>query len=175
MRYDQNDRESSNVEDRRGEGGGGFRFPGGGIQIPIGGGGMSLTTLLIIGAVMLLLGINPLDMLFGTGGRINMPDLPRTERPTTREGTPSNIPGLPGSPQNQAGGEDQEKAFISRVLADTEDVWTSVFQEFRQNLHRSAVGALYGHHADSLRRRPGRDGAVLLSARQESLRRSRFL
>ena len=30
MRYDQNDRESSNVEDRRGEGGGGFRFPGGG-------------------------------------------------------------------------------------------------------------------------------------------------
>jgi uncharacterized protein len=128
MRYDQNDRESSNVEDRRDEGGGGLRFPGGGIQIPIGGGGMSLTTLLIIGAVMLLLGINPLDMLFGTGGRINMPDLPRTERPTTREGTPSNIPGLPGSPQNQAGGEDQEKAFISRVLADTEDVWTSVFK-----------------------------------------------
>ena len=67
MRYDQNDRESSNVEDRRGQGGGGFRFPGGGIQIPIGGGGMSLTTLLIIGAVMLLLGINPLDVLFGTG------------------------------------------------------------------------------------------------------------
>ena len=128
MRYDQNDRESSNVEDRRGEGGGGFRFPGGGIQIPIGGGGMSLTTLLIIGAVMLLLGINPLDMLFGTGGRINMPDLPRTERPTTRERTPSNIPGLPGSPQNQAASEDQEKAFISRVLADTEDVWTSVFK-----------------------------------------------
>ena len=29
MRYDQNDRESSNVEDRRGQGGGGFRFPGG--------------------------------------------------------------------------------------------------------------------------------------------------
>ena len=85
MRYDQNDRESSNVEDRRGEGGGGFRFPGGGIQIPIGGGGMSLTTLLIIGAVMLLLGINPLDVLFGTGGQINMPDLPRTERPVTRD------------------------------------------------------------------------------------------
>ena len=36
MRYDQNDRESKNVEDRREEGGGGFPFPGGrgGIQIP---------------------------------------------------------------------------------------------------------------------------------------------
>ena len=130
MRYDQNDRESSNVEDRRGQGGGGFRFPGGGIQIPIGGGGMSLTTLLIIGAVMLLLGIIPLDVLFGTGGHINMPDLPRTERPVTRDRSPNNIPGLPGSPQNQTASEDQEKAFISRVLADTEDVWTSVFKSF---------------------------------------------
>lgn len=130
MRYDQNDRESSNVEDRRGEDGGGFNFPGGGIRIPIGGGGMSLTTLLIIGALMLFMGINPLDVLFGTGGQINMPDLPRTERPTTRDRSPSNIPGLPGSAQNQTAGEDQEKAFISRVLADTEDVWGSVFKTF---------------------------------------------
>ena len=57
MRYDEQDRESSNVEDRRGQGGGGgFRFPGGGgrgIQIPMGrgGGGFSITTLLIIGAI----------------------------------------------------------------------------------------------------------------------------
>lgn len=130
MRYDQNDRESSNVEDRRGEGGGGFRLPGGGIQIPIGGGGMGITTLLIIGALMLFMGINPLDVLLGTGGQINMPDLPRTERPVTRDRSPGNIPGLPGSPQTQAAGEDQEKAFISRVLADTEDVWTSVFKSF---------------------------------------------
>ena len=130
MRYDQNDRESSNVEDRRGEGGGGFRLPGGGIQIPIGGGGMSITTLLIIGALMLFMGINPLDVLFGTGGQINMPDLPRTERPVTRDRSPGNIPGLPGSPQTQAAGEDQEKAFISKVLADTEDVWTAVFKSF---------------------------------------------
>jgi predicted metalloprotease len=128
MRYDQNDRESSNVEDRRGEDGGGFNFPGGGIRIPIGGGGMSLTTLLIIGALMLFMGINPLDVLFGTGGQINMPDLPRTERPTTRDRSPGNIPGLPGSPRTA--GEDQEKAFISKVLADTEDVWTSVFKSF---------------------------------------------
>jgi predicted metalloprotease len=127
MRYDENDRESSNVEDRRGEGGGGFPFPGG-FQIPIGGGGMSLTTLLIVGALMLFMGINPLDVLFGTGGQINMPQLPRTERPANR--TPNDIPGLPGSRQTQTAGSDQEKAFISKVLADTEDVWTAVFKSF---------------------------------------------
>ena len=68
MRYDDQDRESGNVEDRCGQGGrGGFPFPGGGrIQIPMGGsGGFSFTTLLIIGAVMLLFGINPLDILRG--------------------------------------------------------------------------------------------------------------
>jgi uncharacterized protein len=129
MRYDQNDRESNNVEDRRGQdGGGGFQFPGGGIQIPIGGGGMSITTLLILGALLLFMGINPLDVLLGTNGQINMPQLPHAERPADR--TPGNIPGLPGSPRTQAAGEDEEKVFISKVLADTEDVWTTVFKSF---------------------------------------------
>ncbi|MET0407692.1 MAG: neutral zinc metallopeptidase [Hyphomicrobium sp.] len=131
MRYDQNDRESSNVEDRRGQdgGGGGFQFPGGnGIQIPIGRGGFSITTLLIIGAVMLFFGINPLDVLLGTNGQIQMPQLPQTERP---DRSPSgNIPGLPGSQTKTAGDDDSEKAFIGKVLADTEDVWTSVFKSF---------------------------------------------
>ncbi|WP_045836293.1 neutral zinc metallopeptidase [Hyphomicrobium sp. 99] len=132
MRYDQNDRESSNVEDRRGQDGGGFQFPGGGggIQIPLGGkGGFSITTLLIIGAVMLLFGINPLDVLLGTnGGQINMPQMPHSDRPSSR--SPSDIPGLPGSAKKQAAGDDSEAVFIKRVLADTEDVWTSVFKRF---------------------------------------------
>ncbi|MBY0560376.1 neutral zinc metallopeptidase [Hyphomicrobium sp.] len=129
MRYDQDDRESSNVEDRRGQGGGGgFQFPGGGIQIPLGGkGGFSLTTLLIIGAVMLMFGINPLDVLFGTNGQISMPQMPHSDRPSR---SPSDIPGLPGSPQKQAAGDDSEAVFVKRVLADTEDVWNSVFKGF---------------------------------------------
>ncbi len=130
MRYDQNDRESCNVEDRRGQdGGGGFQFPGG-IQLPIGGGGggFSITTLLIIGALMMFMGINPLDVLFGSGGQINVPQLPHSERPADR--SPDNIPGLPGSPQKQAANQDDEKVFISKVLADTEDVWTAVFKSF---------------------------------------------
>lgn len=143
MRYDDQDSESSNVEDRRGQGGGGFRFPGGGgggIQIPIGG-GMSFTTLLIIGAIMLLFGINPLDILRGGigggGGGFDVPNMPRSER-QSRPDT-SDIPGLPGSPspsssrEQQAGtpkSSDEQKVFISRVLKDTEDVWSRVFQTF---------------------------------------------
>ena len=62
MRYDDQDRESKNVEDRRGQGGGGVFGNGGGIQIPIpmgggGRGGFSLTTMLIIGAVIVTLAI----------------------------------------------------------------------------------------------------------------------
>ncbi len=139
MRYDDQDSESSNVEDRRGQGGGGFRFPGGGgggIQIPIGG-GMSLTTLLIIGGIMLLFGINPLDILRGgiggDGGGFNVPQMPRSERQTRPSA--DDIPGLPGSPggQQQAGtpkSSDDQKVFISRVLKDTEDVWSRVFASF---------------------------------------------
>jgi hypothetical protein len=138
MRYDDSDRESKNVDDRRGEGGGGFPFPmgqgGRGFRIPIGGkGGMSLTSLLIIGAIMLFFGINPLDVLLGTGGG-NFPDvqLPRMDQPRTSERSPIDIPGLPGSGgQKQAQspqGEDAMKTFISRVLADTEDVWSRVFE-----------------------------------------------
>ena len=132
MRYDQNDRESSNVEDRRGQSdGGGFQFPGGGIQIPLGGkGGFSITTLLIIGAVLMLFGINPLDVLLGTNGQISMPQMPHSERPSR---SPSDIPGLPGSQQKQAAGDDSEAVFVKRVLADTEDVWTSVFKSFGSN------------------------------------------
>ncbi|HET6388034.1 KPN_02809 family neutral zinc metallopeptidase [Hyphomicrobium sp.] len=128
MRYDQNDRESSNVEDRRGQGPGGFPFPRGGMQIPIGGrGGFSLTSLLIIGAVMLLFGINPLEVLLGPNSQISMPDMPHSERPSRG---PSDIPGLPGSRQSQSPGSDDEAIFVKRVLADTEDVWNSVFKSF---------------------------------------------
>mgnify|MGYP001301466326 CR=1 FL=1 len=138
MRYDENDRTSSNVEDRRGQGGG-FGFPGGGgIQIPIGGkGGFSLTTLLILGAIMLFFGVNPLDILRGGpggGGGFDIPQLPRVDqgqRPTSSR-NPFEIPGLPGGGQAQRvpAANDEMATFVKRVLADTEDVWNKVFEQF---------------------------------------------
>lgn len=142
MRYDDNDRQSKNVDDRRGQRGGGFRFPGGGgggrgIQIPIGGkGGMSLTSLLILGAIMLFFGINPLEVLLG-GGQ-GFPDISQPPQQTQTERRPAgrnpfDIPGMPGAeqtaePKSGPQAVDEMKVFISRVLADTEDVWNRQFQ-----------------------------------------------
>lgn len=130
MRYDEQDRESKNVEDRRDQGGG---FPGmrGGMQIPMGGGGMSFTMMLIIGAVMLLLGMNPLDLLRGMapgGGGIQIP-LPQGGQPGARTGdNPFQLPGR-GGPATTP--EDEALAkFVKRVLADTEDVWGRAFKAF---------------------------------------------
>ena len=153
MRYDENDRESSNVDDRRGQGGGGmFRFPGsmggrGGrrvrIPFPSGrggrrGGGLSLISLLVIGGIMLMLGINPLKFLSGGGlpDMSGMPQMPRVDSgPTTRTGNnPFNIPGLPGNQRttNAPRPDDQLASFTKKVLADTEDVWGRVFKSFGQ-------------------------------------------
>lgn len=136
MRYDENDRESSNVEDRRGQREGGM-FGGGGsgggmpIPIPMGGrGGFSLTTLLIIGALMLLFGMNPLDVLTG-GGNVDMSRVPQMPRMDEGRGTgrsQGEIPGLPGGRAQQSGGQEELARFTRRVLADTEDVWDRVFK-----------------------------------------------
>ena len=133
MRYDDQDRESSNVEDRRGQGGGGM-FGGGG-----GGGGFSLTTMLIIGGLMLLFGFNPLDLITGGGGSADMgrvPQMPRVDdgRQTQAGRNPFEIPGLPGGSQGQpqGAGQDELGRFTRRVLADTEDVWKRAFKSAGQ-------------------------------------------
>ena len=140
MRYDEGDRESENIEDRRGQFGRRLRFPRGGrrvqIPIPMGrrSGGLSLTTLLILGALMLILGINPLDLLQGGPGGGRLPDLSREiQLPPGGPGGTASRRGieLPGrdSGRTAAQGEDAVKRFVARVLADTEDVWSSVFEQ----------------------------------------------
>lgn len=154
MRYDDQDRESGNVEDRRGQSGGGgmFRFPGGfgrgrggRVQIPFpmgrggGRGGFSITTLIIIGVVMWFLGFNPLKLLTG-GGQGGLPDvsqmpqMPKFDRPTRqvrRDNGGFQIPTSRDAPrQAPARPDDHLVTFTKRVLADTEDVWSRVFQKF---------------------------------------------
>ncbi len=106
MRLD-DERESSNVEDQRGLGGG---FPRGGIRI----GGLG-AVILIVGA--LLLGVDPTLVLSLLSGA----DVPAT-RQTTRNPSPNGTPA-----QN-----DPERRFVARVLASTEDVWGRQFQAMRQ-------------------------------------------
>jgi predicted metalloprotease len=119
MRYGEGDRESEYVEDRRGRGGGAFPGGGRGIVVP-GGGGLGIGWLIIIGVVCLLLGINPLAFL--TGRDLQIPDMPRP----ARTGAPD-ITGLPG--KGGVGNSTDEMArFVSRVLADNEDVWDRVFK-----------------------------------------------
>lgn len=128
MRYGATDRESEHVEDRRGRGGplfpGGRMFPrgGGGVSIPVGRRGLGLGWILLIGIGCLLLGINPLALL--TGGGLQTPDMPRPSAP--RADAPD-VPGLPGQP-GVGQSSDAMGKFVRQVLADTEDVWTRVFQ-----------------------------------------------
>jgi predicted metalloprotease len=123
MRYGATDRESDNVEDRRGRGGGFFPRGGGGVVIPVGGGrGLGLGWILLIGIGCLLLGINPLALL--TGGGLRMPDLPRPSAPRSDAPDLQGLPGKPGVGQSS----DAMGKFVRQVLADNEDVWTRVFQ-----------------------------------------------
>lgn len=123
MRYGEGDRESENVEDRRGSGGpfGGGGGGGRGIRIPMGGGGLSFGTIIFIGIICLMLGINPLTLL--TGGGIEIPNMPAPDR---RVG-PS-IDGLPGG-RGVERRKDEMSTFVRRVLADTEDVWGDFFKK----------------------------------------------
>lgn len=178
MRYDENDRESKNVEDRREEGGRGGVFGGGpgpgGIPFPIGGrGGMSITTLLIVGALMLLFGVNPLDILKGGGpggggapggGQVQLPPMPRIDQgipPREAGRSPFEIPGLPGSGggsgQRVPKQADDMKRFVSRVLADTEDVWGRVFKSFGQTYEQPKLVLFSG----SIRSACGRGSAAM--------------
>jgi predicted metalloprotease len=105
-------RQSDNIEDRRDEGGGGgggFGF--GGRSIGIG----SVVVALVAGAIF---GVNPLTILglmSGGGGQV------QTQQVPTQAQAPR--PARPHPPQ-----EEQMKAFVATVLADTEDVWTQIFQ-----------------------------------------------
>ena len=86
MRWE-NERESSNIEDRRGQSGG-----GGGLPFSVGGGRLSLGTVAVILIGGWLLGINPLTLLgllaggdIGTGQSL----APTTTQSRSPAGSPS--------------------------------------------------------------------------------------
>lgn len=139
MRYSDNDRQSDQVEDRRGEDPGVGAPRGGMMRLPIGGGGMSLTTLIVVGVICLMLGINPLTLLTGEG--IEIPNMPRPEQ-TQRRNT-QDVPGLPRQPR-VAEQNDEMVKFVSHVLADTEDVWEAVFKKANRTYEKPKLVVFSG-------------------------------
>lgn len=103
MRLD-DERDSDNVEDRRGEdyggGGGGFGFGGGGIGI----GGIVLALV-----ASYFLGISPTTLL----GLLS----------------PNQAPVPQSAPAHRPPPDDSAARFVSKVLASTEDTWQAIFRE----------------------------------------------
>ncbi|MES2581958.1 MAG: neutral zinc metallopeptidase [Pseudomonadota bacterium] len=106
MKWEGN-RESDNVEDRRGEGGGGGR--GGGM---LGGRGIGVGTIVIALVGGWIFGINPLTILGVLGGG---------------EGGAPQVQVQQQAPAQGSAADDPEKKFIRTLLADTEDVWRDIF------------------------------------------------
>ena len=121
MRW-QGGRESQNVEDRRGQGGGGFGIPGlgGGARR---GGGIGLGTLAIAMLVAWLLGINPLTLLGMFTG-----EGPVIEQSEPQQRPPGPAPQSGPAPSSGAPA-DSGRSFVSVVLGSTEDVWSKVFEQ----------------------------------------------
>jgi uncharacterized protein len=113
-------RESENVEDRTGMAGPGGGFPlGGGMKL-----GLGSIIIILIGS--LLFGINPLEILgLLSGGPTPAPQQPVPQQPAPGYG-PQQRP-APG-PQSATPRKSQDSEFSSRVLGDTEDVWSAVFK-----------------------------------------------
>jgi uncharacterized protein len=112
MKWEGN-RQSDNVEDRR-DGGGSSGYSGGGLGGLLGG---LLGSRLGVGTIVVALlggwalGINPLTILGLLSG----------------DGAPSAQ--VQQAPAHRPPADDRMAAFVSTVLADTEDVWTDVFKQ----------------------------------------------
>jgi predicted metalloprotease len=131
------ERKSQNVEDRRGQRrGSGFPFPGGrGVRFPSSGGGgrggIGIIGILVVLGIMLFLGINPLELLTGSGGGKDGAGIPDMRLP---QQAPVNVP-APGQRRGgglqapQSASDDDLKGFVSVVLATTEDTWKQTFQQ----------------------------------------------
>lgn len=114
-------RESSNVQDRRGQSGGGLGNIGGGIGGNMlgsmlsgrrGCGGIAIVA--VIAIVVWILGGNPMSVLQGIGGNFGALDgITQTETTSSYKGSEE---------------EEELASFTKKVLASTEDVWSRQFK-----------------------------------------------
>jgi predicted metalloprotease len=122
MRW-QGRRQSSNIEDRRAEGGMGG-FGGSGPRISFGGGGgrgggLGIGALVVILIIGWLAGVNPLELLGGLengGGGLSIPTTGDQQSPG------SQTTGESGTPADEGG------QFVATILGSTEDIWGQIFK-----------------------------------------------
>src|SRR5450432_1576920 len=119
--------ESSNIEDRRQEGGGGF---GG---LPGGRGGLGIGTVVVLGLVGWALGIDPRLLIGGaemlSGGGDQQMQSPARPRNT-------------GTPQDESG------VFVSRILGSTEVEWKDIFAKDGKT-YRAPILVMYNGRTDA--------------------------
>jgi predicted metalloprotease len=98
-------RESSNIEDRRGQSAGGRRFPGGGMGA---GGGLGLVVIVVLA---LFFGIDPRQVI----------------DPSALEAPTAETPADQATPLQETAREAERRKLIGVVLAETEDAWHAIF------------------------------------------------
>jgi len=137
--------QSGNIEDRRGEEGGGYGR-GGGFGIPVGGGGLGIGTVVVLGLIGWALGIDPrlliggAEILTGGGSSYEQPYQPAPGGQARRTGAPS----------------DDIGGFVSRILGSTEVQWKDIFRQAGQTyrpptlvMYRGSTDARCGGEARS--------------------------
>jgi len=125
----QNTPESQNIEDRRGM--------GGGIGLPIGGGGLGIGTIIILGLIGYFTGIDPRILIGGaeilagnsSGGQL--------------------IQGASQPSGQAANANDPQIVFIRHVLGETEAVWADVLPAQKGVQYQNATLVLYDGATES--------------------------
>ncbi len=144
-----NQQESSNIEDDRGQSGTGYGSMGGGSG-GIGGGGLMgllpllFNTLGIRGIVILavayfalkmFLGIDLINLVNGGGGGFQLPT-----NMGTHTVSQSGAGVQPGGVNSAAdAGSDPGKKFVAKVLGSTDDVWTKVFSDMGKQYEKPTL------------------------------------
>jgi uncharacterized protein len=127
MRLDDSE-QSDNIEDRRGEPGGGFG--GGGFGLPLGGGGLGIGTIVVLGLIGWALGIDPRILI--SGGEI-LSGSSHVQQPMPLPGGQARRTGRPS---------DDIGRFVSTVLGNIDGEWIDIFQRDGKT-YRKPVLVLY--------------------------------